>query len=109
PYSGPVSAYGVIGRTEAAYFKMINEQGGINGRKITLISLDDGYSPPKAVENMRKLVEEEQVAAVFNVLGTPINMAIRKYLNGKKVPQLFIAAGSPNFADPEHFPWTIGW
>ena len=109
PYSGPASAYGQLGRVEAAYFAWINQHGGINGRKITLISVDDGYSPPKAVEQMRKLVEEDQVAAIFNVLGTPINMAVRKYLNAKKVPHLFIAAGSPNFADPEHYPWTIGW
>ncbi len=109
PYSGPASAYAQLGRVEAAYFAWLNKKGGINGRKITLISVDDGYSPPKAVEQVRKLVEQDEVAAVFNVLGTPINMAIRKYLNAKKVPQLFVAAGSPNFADPEHFPWTIGW
>jgi branched-chain amino acid transport system substrate-binding protein len=109
PYSGPASAYGQLGRVEAAYFGWLNQHGGINGRKITLISVDDGYSPPKAVEQVRKLVEQDEVAAIFNVLGTPINMAIRKYLNAKKVPQLFVAAGSPNFADPEHFPWTIGW
>jgi branched-chain amino acid transport system substrate-binding protein len=109
PYSGPASAYGQLGRVEAAYFAWLNQRGGINGRKITLISVDDGYSPPKAVEQVRKLVEQDDVAAIFNVLGTPINMAIRKYLNAKKVPQLFVAAGSPNFADPEHFPWTIGW
>jgi branched-chain amino acid transport system substrate-binding protein len=109
PYSGPASAYGQLGRVEAAYFASLNQHGGINGRKITLISVDDGYSPPKAVEQVRKLVEKDEVVAIFNVLGTPINMAIRKYLNAKKVPQLFVAAGSPNFADPEHFPWTIGW
>jgi branched-chain amino acid transport system substrate-binding protein len=109
PYSGPASAYGQLGRVEAAYFAWLNQRGGINGRKITLISVDDGYSPPKAVEQVRKLVEQDEVAAIFNVLGTPINMAIRKYLNARKVPQLFVAAGSPNFADPEHFPWTIGW
>jgi len=109
PYSGPASAYGQLGRVEAAYFAWLNRRGGINGRKITLISVDDGYSPPKAVEQIRKLVEQEEVAAIFNVLGTPINMAIRKYLNTKQVPHLFVAAGSPNFADPEHFPWTIGW
>ena len=109
PYSGPASAYGQLGRVEAAYFAWLNQRGGINGRKITLISVDDGYSPPKAVEQVRKLVEQDEVAAIFSVLGTPNNMAIRKYLNAKKVPQVFVAAGSPNFADPEHFPWTIGW
>lgn len=109
PYSGPASAYAQLGRVEAAYFTWLNKRGGINGRKITLLSLDDGYSPPKAVEQIRKLVEQDGVAAIFGVLGTPINMAIRKYLNDKHVPQLFVAANSPNFADPEHFPWTIGW
>jgi branched-chain amino acid transport system substrate-binding protein len=109
PYSGPASAYGQLGRVETAYFAWLNQRGGINGRKITLISVDDGYSPPKAVEQVRKLVEQDEVAAIFNVLGTPNNMAIRKYLNAKQVPHLFVAAGSPNFADPEHFPWTIGW
>ena len=109
PYSGPASAYGQFGRVEAAYFTWLNKRGGINGRKITLLSLDDGYSPPKAVEQVRRLVEQDEVAAIFNVLGTPINMAIRRYLNDKHVPQLFAAAGSPNFADPEHYPWTIGW
>jgi branched-chain amino acid transport system substrate-binding protein len=108
-YSGPASAYGVLGKTEDAYFKTINAKGGINGRKITLISRDDAYQPPKAVENARRLVEEDEVAFVFGVLGTPINMAIRPYLNAKKVPLLFISAGSANFADPEHFPYTIGW
>ena len=109
PYSGPASAFGQLGRVEAAYFGWLNKQGGINGRQITLLSLDDGYSPPRAVEQVRKLVEQDEVAAIFNVLGTPINMAIRKYMNAKQVPQLFCAAGSPNFADPEHYPWTIGW
>jgi branched-chain amino acid transport system substrate-binding protein len=109
PYSGPASAYGQLGRVETAYFEWLNAKGGINGRKITLISRDDGYSPPKAVELARQLVEQDEVAALFNVLGTPINMAIRKYMNAKHVPQLFVAAGSPNFADPEHYPWTIGW
>src|SRR5271157_490569 len=94
PYSGPASAYGVIGRTEAAYFKMINEQGGVNGRKINLISLDDGYSPPKTVEQVRRLVEEEQVAFLFNTLGTPPNLAIRPYCNEHKIPQLFVATGA---------------
>jgi branched-chain amino acid transport system substrate-binding protein len=108
PYSGPLSAYGVIGRTEAAYFNMINDQGGINGRKITLISLDDGYSPPKTVEQTRRLVEQEQVAFIFGSLGTPPNAAIRQYLNDNKVPQLFISTGAAMFSDPEHFPWTMG-
>jgi branched-chain amino acid transport system substrate-binding protein len=109
PYSGPASAYGVIGRTEAAYFKMINEQGGVNGRKINLISLDDGYSPPKTVEQVRRLVEQEQVAFLFNTLGTAPNSAIRDYLNENKVPQLFVATGASKFGDPEHFPWTMGY
>ncbi len=109
PYSGPASAYGVIGRTEAAYFKMINEQGGINGRKINLISLDDGYSPPKTVEQVRRLVEQEQVAFLFNTLGTAPNAAIRQYLNDNKVPQLFVSTGASMFSDPNHFPWTMGF
>ncbi len=109
PYSGPASAYGVIGRTEAAYFKMINEQGGVNGRKINLISLDDAYSPPKTVEQVRRLVEDEKVAFLFNTLGTAPNLAIRQYLNDNKIPQLFVATGAAVFADPEHFPWTIGF
>src|SRR5271154_3035759 len=109
PYSGPASAYGVIGRAEAAYFKMINEQGGINGRKINFISLDDAYSPPKTVEQIRRLVEQEQVAFIFNSLGTPPNIAIRQYLNDNKVPQLFVATGAATFSDPAHFPWTMGW
>jgi branched-chain amino acid transport system substrate-binding protein len=109
PYSGPASAYGVIGRTEAAYFKMINDQGGINGRKINLISLDDAYSPPKTVEQVRRLVEEEKVAFLFQTLGTAPNLAIRQYLNDNKVPQLFVSTGAAVFADPQHFPWTIGY
>jgi branched-chain amino acid transport system substrate-binding protein len=109
PYSGPASAYGVIGRAEAAYFKMINEQGGVNGRKINFISLDDAYSPPKTVEQIRRLVEQEQVAFIFNSLGTPPNVAIRQYLNDNKVPQLFVATGAATFSDPTHFPWTMGW
>src|ERR1700729_4038942 len=109
PYSGPASAYGVIGRAETAYFKMINEQGGINGRKINLISLDDGYSPPKTVEQTRRLVEDEKVAFIFNSLGTPPNAAIRQYLNDNKVPQLFVAAGAAMFSDPAHFHWAMGW
>ena len=108
-YSGPASAYGQLGKAESAYFKSLNAEGGINGRKIDFISLDDGYSPPKVVENARKLVESEKVAVVFNVLGTPLNMAIRGYLNQKKVPQLFIAAGATAFNDPARFPWTMGW
>ncbi|MGP0094354.1 MAG: ABC transporter substrate-binding protein [Xanthobacteraceae bacterium] len=109
PYSGPASAYGVIGKTEAAYFKMINEMGGINGRKINLISLDDGYSPPKTVEQIRRLVEQDQVAFVFQTLGTPPNAAIRPYLNDNKVPQLFVATGAAMWDDPKHFPWTMGY
>jgi branched-chain amino acid transport system substrate-binding protein len=109
PYSGPASAYGVIGRAETAYFKMINEQGGINGRKINLISLDDGYSPPKTVEQVRRLVEQEQVAFLFNTLGTPSNLAIRQYCNDNKVPQLFVATGAATFSGPKQFPWTMGW
>ena len=109
PYSGPASAYGVIGRTETAYFKMINEQGGMNGRKINLISLDDAYSPPKTVEQVRRLVEEEQVAFLFQTLGTPPNLAIRQYLNDNKVPQLFVSTGAATFSDPQHFPWTMGY
>jgi branched-chain amino acid transport system substrate-binding protein len=109
PYSGPASAYGVIGKTEEAYFKMINEQGGINGRKINFVSYDDGYSPPKAVEQVRKLVESDEVLAVFNPLGTPSNSAIQKYLNGKKVPQLFVATGATKWNEPKDFPWTMGW
>ena len=105
-YSGPASAYGAIGRAELAYFKMINERGGVNGRKINLISLDDGYSPPRAVEQVRKLVEEERVAFLFGCLGTPSNMAIRAYCNDKKVPQLICATGASVFDDPGHFPWT---
>ena len=109
PYSGPASAYGVIGKTEKAYFDKINAEGGINGRKINFISYDDGYSPPKAVEQARKLVESDEVLVVFNSLGTPSNSAIQKYLNGKKVPQLFVATGATKWNDPKDFPWTIGW
>ena len=109
PYSGPASAYGVIGKTEAAYFKMINAEGGINGRKINFISYDDGYSPPKAVEQAHKLVESDEVLLVFNSLGTPSNSAIQKYLNSKKVPQLFVATGATKWNDPKNFPWTMGW
>jgi len=109
PYSGPASAYGVIGKIEDAYFKMINDQGGINGRKINFISYDDGYSPPKAVEQARKLVESDEVLLVFSPLGTPSNSAIQKYLNSKKVPQLFVATGATKFGDSKDFPWTMGW
>jgi ABC-type branched-subunit amino acid transport system substrate-binding protein len=109
PYSGPASAYGVIGRTEAAYFKKINDAGGINGRKINFISYDDAYSPPKAVEQARKLVESDEVLFVFNSLGTPSNSAIQKYMNSKKVPQLFVATGATKWNDPKDFPWTMGW
>ncbi len=109
PYSGPASAYGQIGRAQAAYFKALNDRGGINGRKINFITTDDGFSPPKAVEMARKLVEQDEVAFIFGTLGTPLNLAIRQYLNARKVPQLFIAAGSVRFADPEKFPWTMGW
>jgi branched-chain amino acid transport system substrate-binding protein len=107
PYSGPASGYGVIGRSEAAYFRMVNEQGGVNGRKLNLISLDDGYSPPKTVEQVRRLVEQEQVAFLFQMLGTPTNLAVRQYLNDNRVPQLFVSSGSSIFADPQRFPWTI--
>ncbi|MCK1383985.1 ABC transporter substrate-binding protein [Bradyrhizobium sp. 21] len=109
PYSGPASAYGIIGKTEEAYFKMINDKGGINGRKINFVTYDDGYSPPKAVEQVRKLVESDEVLAVFNPLGTPSNSAIQKYLNAKKIPQLFVATGATKWNDPKAFPWTIGW
>jgi branched-chain amino acid transport system substrate-binding protein len=109
PYSGPASAYGVIGKTEEAYFKKINAEGGINGRKINFISYDDGYSPPKTVEQARKLVESDEVLLVFNPLGTPPNTAIQKYLNSKKVPQLFVATGATKWNDPKDFPWTMGW
>ncbi len=109
PYSGPASAYGVIGKTEEAYFKKINAEGGINGRKINFISYDDGYSPPKAVEQARKLVESDEVLFIFNSLGTPSNSAIQKYMNSKKVPQLFVATGAAKWNDPKDFPWTMGW
>jgi branched-chain amino acid transport system substrate-binding protein len=109
PYSGPASAYGVIGKTEGAYFKKINAEGGINGRKITFVTYDDGYSPPKAVEQARKLVESDEVLVVFNPLGTPSNSAIQKYLNSKKVPQLFVATGATKWNEPKDFPWTMGW
>jgi len=109
PYSGPASAYGVIGKTEEAYFKKVNAEGGINGRKINFISYDDAYSPPKTVEQARKLVESDEVLLIFNPLGTPPNTAIQKYLNTKKVPQLFVATGATKWNDPKNFPWTMGW
>ncbi|HYA07009.1 MAG TPA: ABC transporter substrate-binding protein [Xanthobacteraceae bacterium] len=109
PYSGPASAYGVIGKSEAAYFTMVNEQGGVNGRKINFITRDDGYSPPKAVELVRQMVEQDQVLLIFNPLGTPSNSAIQGYLNDNKVPQLFVATGADKWNDPKHFPWTMGW
>ena len=109
PYSGPASAYSTIGKTQQGFFKMINEKGGINGRKINLVSLDDAYNPPKTVEQIRKLVENEGVAFIFNSLGTPSNTAIQQYLNEKKVPQLFVATGADKWADPQKFPWTMGW
>src|ERR1700731_2205849 len=109
PYSGPASAYATIGKTEAAYFNKVNAEGGINGPKITFISYDDGYSPPKAVEQARKLVESDEVLLIFNSLGTPTNTAIRKEMNVKKVPQLFVATGATKWNDPKAFPWTMGW
>ena len=109
PYSGPASAYGVIGKTQQAYFDKINAEGGINGRKVKFISYDDGYSPPKAVEQARKLVESDEVLLIFNSLGTPSNSAIQKYMNAKKVPQLFVATGASKWNDPKDFPWTMGW
>ena len=109
PYSGPASAYGTIGKTEAAYFKMINETGGINGRKINFLSYDDGYNPPKAVEQARKLVESDEVLLIFQSLGTPSNAAIQKYMNSKKVPQLFASTGATRFSDYKDFPWTMAF
>src|ERR1700751_854473 len=109
PYSGPLSAYALIGRTEAAFFNKINAEGGVNGRKIDFISYDDGYSPAKTVEQARKLVESDEVLLIFQSLGTPTNNAIQKYLNAKKVPQLFVATGATKFGDRKNFPWTMGW
>ena len=109
PYSGPLSAYGLIGKTEAAYFAKINAEGGIHGRKINFISYDDGFSPPKTVEQARKLVESDEVLLIFQPLGTPTNTAIQKYMNAKKVPQLFVATGATKFGDARNFPWTMGW
>jgi branched-chain amino acid transport system substrate-binding protein len=109
PYSGPLSAYALIGRTEAAFFNKVNAEGGINGRKISFITYDDAYSPPKTVEQARKLVENDDVLLIFQSLGTPTNNAIRQYMNQKKVPQLFVATGATHFGDPKNFPWTMGW
>src|SRR5205809_2329963 len=109
PYSGPASAYGTIGKALTAYFKKVNDEGGINGRKINFVTLDDGYSPPKTVEMVRRLVEQDQVAFVFQTLGTPTNSAIHKYLNEQKVPHLFVATGATKWGDPRNFPWTMGW
>jgi branched-chain amino acid transport system substrate-binding protein len=109
PYSGPASSYGTIGKSDAAYFAMINDQGGVNGRKINFISRDDSYSPPKTVEAIRQLVEQDGVLATFNTLGTPPNTAIQQYMNDQKVPQLFVATGANKWNDPSHHPWTIGW
>jgi branched-chain amino acid transport system substrate-binding protein len=109
PYSGAASAYGVIGKTEDAYFRKINAEGGINGRKITFVSYDDGYSPPKTVEQARKLIESDEVLLIFNSLGTAMNSAIQKYMNGRKIPQLFVATGATKWNDPKEFPWTMGW
>src|ERR1700753_2484137 len=108
-YSGPASAYGMIGKTEEAFFKMINDQGGVNGRKINFISYDDAYSPPKTVEQIRKLIESDEVLLVFNSLGTPTQTAVQKYQNAKKVPQLFVATGASKWNDPKPFPWTMGF
>ncbi len=109
PYSGPASAYGVIGRLEQAYFRMVNDKGGIKGHQVEFISLDDGYSPPRTVEQVRKLVEQEQVAFLFNTLGTPTNSAIHRYVNAKKVPHLFLSTGASKWGQPEKFPWTMGF
>jgi ABC-type branched-subunit amino acid transport system substrate-binding protein len=109
PYSGPASAYGIIGKASQAYFRMINDEGGVNGRKVTFITYDDGYSPPKTIEQARKLVESDEVLLIFQPLGTAGNSAIQKYLNAKKVPQLFVASGATKWGDPKNFPWTIGF
>ncbi len=109
PYSGPASAYSAIGKAEVAYLAMINEQGGVNGRKVELVSLDDGYSPPKTFEQTRRLVEQDKVAFVFSSLGTPTGVVVHKYVNEKKVPQLFQASGATFWGDPRHFPWSMGW
>jgi len=109
PYSGPASSYGVIGKLETAFFNMVNDEGGVGGRKINLISLDDGYSPPKTVEQVRRLVEVDQVAFLFNTLGTPTNTAIHRYVNQKKVPHLFLSTGADKWGDYKAFPWTMGF
>ncbi len=109
PYSGPASSYGTIGKSISAYFDMVNSKGGVNGRKINFITLDDGYSPPKTKEQIRKLVEQEEVAALFQTLGTPTNSAVHKYVNRKKVPHLFVATGATKWGQPKKFPWTMGW
>ena len=109
PYSGPASAYGTVGKAAGAYFDKINAEGGINGRKITYLSLDDAYSPPRAVEQARKLVEQEEVLVLFAPLGTPSNTAIQKYMNAKKVPHLFVSSGAHRWGDYKNFPWTMGW
>ena len=109
PYSGPLSAYGTIGKAIEAYWKMVNDNGGINGRRINFITYDDGFVPPKTVEMVRKLVEDDKVFAIFQLLGTPTNTVVQKYLNQKKVPQLFVATGASKWGDPKNFPWTMGW
>src|SRR3546814_724149 len=109
PYTGPASSYSVIGRAEIAYFNKVNAEGGVNGRKIRLISLDDAYSPPKTVEQTRRLVERDKVLAIFGTFGTPTNAVIKKYLNSRKVPQLFPTGGATQWNDPKNFPWTFGW
>src|SRR5690606_30380578 len=109
PYSGPASAYGAIGKAIAAYWRMVNDQGGVNGRKVTFVSLDDGYSPPRTVEQIRRLVEQERVLAIFQSLGTPSNTAIHKYMNAKRVPHLFVATGATKWNQPKKSPWTMGW
>jgi branched-chain amino acid transport system substrate-binding protein len=109
PYSGPASAYSSVGKADAAFFQWLNDQGGVAGHKINFISLDDAYTPPRTVEQTRRLVEDDQVAFVFNALGTPTNSAVHRYLNQKKVPQLFVSTGADKWADPQHFPWTIGY
>src|SRR5436305_5930711 len=109
PFSGPASAYATIGKAQTAYIKMINDQGGVNGRKINLIQYDDAYSPPKTVEQVRKLVESDEVLLTFQLIGTPSNAAVQKYLNAKKIPQLFAATGASKFTDPKNFPWTMGF
>jgi branched-chain amino acid transport system substrate-binding protein len=109
PYSGPASAYSALGKSHVAFFKRVNDQGGVGGRKINFITYDDTYTPSKMVEQVRRLVEQDQVACLFNTLGTPTNTAIHKYCNDRKVPQLYVATGADKWGDPQHFPWTIGW